>query len=158
MNKSPKSSSIKATAKFPSETAQTAMPFPRLFLHCGIAGWCIEILYTALKMLQRRDFHLKGTTSIWMFPIYGCAAFLRPLYRITHKLCLPFRGTLYALLIYFCEYTSGKILDKKGLEPWNYSRCGLRIGSHIRLDFFPNWFLTGLFYEKFILNNGFRKL
>jgi len=147
-----------APVKASREAAAAPMPFSRLFLHCGIAGWCIEILFTAGKMLQRRDFQLKGTTSLWMFPIYGCAAFLRPLYRVTHKLWLPFRGCLYALLIYLCEYGSGKTLAKKGLSPWDYSRYRLRIGPHIRLDFLPNWFLTGLFYEKFILNNGFRKL
>lgn len=134
------------------------MPLPKLFLHCGIAGWCIEIIYTACNMLQRRNFTLKGTTSLWMFPIYGCAAFLRPLYRITHKIWLPLRGLLYALLIFSGEYISGNFLDKKGVEPWDYSRHRLRIGRHIRLDFLPCWFLAGLFYEKFTLGGGFRKL
>ena len=134
------------------------MPLSRLFLHCGIAGWCIEILFTACKSLQRHDFQLVGTTSLWMFPIYGCAAFLRPLFGITHKLRLPLRGTLYALLIFLGEFTSGKLLAGKDLVPWDYSRHRLRIGPHIRLDFFPNWFLAGLFYEKFTLNNAFRKL
>lgn len=134
------------------------MPLPKLFLHCGIAGWCMEILFTACKALQRRDFQVKGTTSLWMFPIYGCAAFLRPLYRITHKMWLPFRGSLYALLIFLGEYLSGSLLSHKNFEPWDYSRHRLRIGPHIRLDFFPNWFLAGLFYEKFTLGNGFRKL
>lgn len=134
------------------------MPLSKLFLHCGIAGWCIEILFTACRMLQRRDFQLKGTTSLWMFPIYGCAAFLRPLYRITRKMCLPLRGSLYALLIFLGEFTSGALLAKKSFEPWDYSRHRFRVGPHIRLDFFPNWFLAGLFYEKFTLNNGFRRL
>lgn len=118
----------------------------------------MEILFTACKALQRRDFQVKGTTSLWMFPIYGCAAFLRPLYRITHKMWLPFRGSLYALLIFLGEYLSGSLLSHKNFEPWDYSRHRLRIGPHIRLDFFPNWFLAGLFYEKFTLGNGFRKL
>lgn len=134
------------------------MPLSRLFLHCGIAGWCMEILFTACKSLQRHDFQLMGTTSVWMFPIYGCAAFLRPLFRGTHKLRLPLRGCLYALLIFLGEFTSGKLLAGKELEPWDYSRHRLRVGPHIRLDFFPNWFLAGLFYEKFTLGDGFRKL
>lgn len=146
----------KSTEK--TQKNEAPMPLSRLFLHCGIAGWCFEILYTSFKMLQRHDFQLKGTTSLWMFPIYGCAAFLRPLFRITHKLWLPLRGTLYALLIFSGEFLSGKLLDKKGVEPWNYSRYRLRIGTHIRLDFFPNWFLAGLFLEKFTLKDGFRKL
>lgn len=146
----------KSTVK--TQKNEAPMPLSRLFLHCGIAGWCFEILYTSFKMLQRHDFQLKGTTSLWMFPIYGCAAFLRPLFRITHKLWLPLRGTLYALLIFSGEFLSGALLDKKGFEPWDYSRYRFRIGTHIRLDFFPNWFLTGLFLEKFTLKDGFRKL
>lgn len=134
------------------------MPLPKLFLHCGIAGWCIEIIFTACKALQRHDYRLTGTTSLWMFPIYGCAAFLRPLFCITRKLWLPLRGSLYALLIFLGEFISGKLLARKNFEPWDYSRHKLRIGPHIRLDFFPNWFLAGLFYEKFTLKNGFRKL
>lgn len=136
----------------------TPMPLFKLFLHCGIAGWCIEILFTACEMLKRREFQLKGTTSLWMFPIYGCAAFLRPLFRITHRLWLPLRGTLYALLIFSGEFLSGRLLNRKNLEPWNYSGNRLRLGPHIRLDFFPNWFLVGLFYEKFTRKNGFRNL
>lgn len=136
----------------------TPMPFFKLFLHCGIAGWCIEILFTACEMLKRREFQLKGTTSLWMFPIYGCAAFLRPLFRITHRLWLPLRGTLYALLIFSGEFLSGRLLSRKKLNPWDYSGNRLRLGPHIRLDFFPNWFLVGLFYEKFTRKNGFRNL
>ncbi len=144
--------------KRPTQKNKPSLSIFRLFLHCGIAGWCIEILYTAGNMLQRRKFQLKGTTSLWMFPIYGCAAFLRPLFRITHKLWLPLRGTLYALLIFSGELVSGRLLCEKGLEPWDYSRYRFRIGPHIRLDFFPYWFLAGLFYEKFTLKDGFRNL
>lgn len=148
------------TKKRAVKTKETISPMPlfRLFFHCGIAGWCIEILYTIGISLQRRNFQLKGSTSLWMFPIYGCAAFLRPLFRITHKVCLPLKGSLYALLIFAGEFLSGKLLAQKEVRPWDYSRCRLRIGRHIRLDFFPLWFLAGLFYEKFTLHNGFRKL
>lgn len=46
------------------------------FIHCGLLGWCLEILFTAFHSFRRRDFKLSGITSIWMFPIYGMAAFL----------------------------------------------------------------------------------
>ena len=128
------------------------------FLLCGSIGWCMEIFWTGLHCLGEKDLTMMGHSSIWMFPIYGCAAFLRPLFRITRKLWLPLRGTLYALIIFFAEFLSGKILDKKELVPWDYSRCRFRVGPHIRLDFFTNWFLAGLFLEKFTLKDGFRKL
>ena len=129
------------------------MPLPRLFLRCGIAGWCIEILFTACTSFRRRNLRLEGNTSLWMFPIYGCTAFLRPLFRAARRLRLPLRGSLYALLIFLGEYISGSLLAEGNLEPWDYSRHSFRIGRHIRLDFFPLWFLAGLFYERFTLKN-----
>ena len=127
----------------------------KLFIHCGILGWCIEILYTSLKMLQRRNFHLNGSTSLWMFPIYGSAAFLRPLHKMLASFSVCLRGTVYAFIIYLAEYTSGKILDKKGLIPWNYDSSRFRINRYIRLDFFPYWFMAGILFEQFTKRNGF---
>ena len=48
----------------------------RNFLRCGMAGWCMEILWTGLHSFRVRDPKLTGHSSLWMFPIYGCAAFL----------------------------------------------------------------------------------
>lgn len=127
----------------------------KLFIHCGILGWCFEILYTSFRMLQRRNYRLEGNTSIWMFPIYGCAAFLRPLHKVMHSFSVCFRGSVYALLIYTVEYFSGKLLDKKQIIPWNYDRARYRICRYIRLDYFPFWFLVGLIFEQFNLHNGF---
>ena len=135
--------------------SQKEIPLSRLFIHCGILAWCFEILYTSLRMLQRRNYRLQGNTYIWMFPIYGCAAFLRPLNKVMHHFSVFFRGIVYALLIYTGEYFSGKFLDKKQMIPWNYDRARLRICRYIRLDFFPFWFLVGLIFEHFNLHNGF---
>ena len=49
------------------------------FIKCGILGWCLEITFTALHSLQQRKFTLQGTTSLWMFPIYGAGCLLRPI-------------------------------------------------------------------------------
>ena len=46
-----------------------------------MAGWCMEILWTGLHSFRVRDPKLTGHSSLWMFPIYGCAAFLEPLMR-----------------------------------------------------------------------------
>ena len=60
--------------------------FTKNFLKCGLAGWCLEIIFTSLASLRRRDLTLKGNTSLWMFPIYGCAAVLAPVGRLlAHK-------------------------------------------------------------------------
>lgn len=126
------------------------MKFPRIitsFLHCGLSGWCFEIIFTALGSLRNRDFTLKGQTSLWMFPIYGSAAFLAPLFRLLRNKSLLSRGLTYMSLIFSAEYISGKLLCKKDFCPWNYSRSKWNIGKVIRLDYAPLWFFVGLFFE-----------
>ena len=118
------------------------------FLHCGLAGWCFEIIFTALGSLRNRDFTLKGKTSLWMFPIYGSAAFLAPLFHLLRHKSLHIRGLTYMSLIFSAEYISGKLLSKKELCPWDYGRAKWNIGRVIRLDYAPLWFLVGLFFEQ----------
>lgn len=141
--------SHKSSSRHHSRKCSNFYPVISLFLRCGVAGWCLEIMFTALKSLKRRDFHLMGMTSLWMFPIYGCAAFLKPLSKRLQSFPVLLRGSLYAFMIFAAEYFAGNILDKADCCPWDYSRNHHRVGPHIRLDFFPLWFLTGLFYERF---------
>lgn len=58
------------------------------FIKCGILGWCLEITFTALHSLQQRKFTLQGTTSLWMFPIYGAGCLLRPICALVKKMPL----------------------------------------------------------------------
>ncbi len=122
--------------------------FIRNFLRCGLFGWCMEILFTALASLRRRDLRLKGTTSVWMFPIYGCAALLAPLSKLLKNTPLITRGLIYMGLIFSGEYISGKFLLRHKLCPWDYSNSPYHIGRVIRLDYAPNWFFAGLLFEK----------
>jgi len=39
------------------------------FIMCGITGWCLELIFTGILSAVRKDFSLKGTSSLWMFPI-----------------------------------------------------------------------------------------
>ena len=78
--------------------------FLKNFLKCGITGWCLEVLYTSLNSLRRRDMTLKGITSLWMFPIYGCAAIFTPLGRMLHAKPLVQRGLAYMSLLFSIEY------------------------------------------------------
>ena len=52
---------------------------PGNFLKCGIAGWCLEVMFTSVESILNQDWRLMGRTSLLMFPIYGCGAFLGPL-------------------------------------------------------------------------------
>lgn len=120
------------------------------FIHCGILGWCMEITFTALHSFRRRQFSLKGITSIWMFPIYGLAAFLAPLFRLLKGKPLLLRGFTYAACIFLVEYLSGSLLKRKGICPWDYSKARWNIDGLIRLDYLPGWFLAGLLFEHLV--------
>lgn len=120
------------------------------FLKCGLAGWCMEILFTALGSLQKREFRLVGQTSLWMFPIYGSACLLTPLFSFLKRFPVLVRGTIYAVCIFLGEFLSGNFLMGKKVCPWNYERSRWNIKKVIRLDYFFNWLLAGLLFEKLL--------
>lgn len=120
------------------------------FFKCGLLGWCLEITFTALHSLQKRDFKLMGQTSLWMFPIYGSACILAPLFQGLKALPFYIRGCIYAFFIFLGEFISGSFLSAKKLCPWNYGRSRWHIKEVIRLDYFPNWFLAGLLFEQLL--------
>lgn len=110
----------------------------------------MEITFTALNSFRRRQFKLTGNTSIWMFPIYGCACFLAPVSRLLKKKTPLVRGLSYAALIFTGEFITGTLLNKKDICPWDYSRSKWHIKKIIRLDYLPFWFMAGLLFERLI--------
>lgn len=124
--------------------------FLKNFLKCGLLGWCLEITFTALGSLQKRDLRLMGQTSLWMFPIYGSACLLDPLFKRLKNMPLFIRGSAYSLCIFAGEYLTGRYLEDRKLCPWNYEGTRWHIQKVIRLDYFPNWFLAGLLFEKLL--------
>ena len=117
------------------------------FIKCGILGWCLEITFTALHSLQQRKMSLQGTTSLWMFPIYGAGCLLKPVCSLVKGCHWLVRGCIYAFCIFTAEYASGFFLQKKELCPWNYGKARWNIGRVIRLDYAPCWIITGLLME-----------
>ncbi|MCM1193422.1 MAG: putative ABC transporter permease [Butyrivibrio sp.] len=132
---------------------QNTVNFTKNFLKCGLIGWCMEILFTALGSLRSRDFTLKGVTSVWMFPIYGCAAVIAPLSRLLQNRPVWFRGLTYMSIIFSAEYLTGSLLSRHRLCPWNYGRSRWNINRIIRLDYAPCWFGAGLLFER-LLNSS----
>ena len=118
------------------------------FIKCGILGWCLEISFTALNALRRRDYTLRGVTSLWMFPSYGAGCLLTPFFRLLGRLHWAVRGSIYAALIFAAEYVSGSLLWKKDLCPWDYEKARWNVSRLIRLDYFPCWAATGLLMER----------
>ena len=120
------------------------------FFTCGLTGWCMEIMYTSLKGIRQNNLKLVGNTSVWMFPIYGMASVLTPLFRFMKKKNIMLRGGVYTCFIFFGEYVSGTFLRKFKVCPWDYSHARLNVKGLIRLDYAPLWFGAGLLFEKIL--------
>ncbi|MGN0164665.1 MAG: hypothetical protein ACI39R_00640 [Lachnospiraceae bacterium] len=117
------------------------------FILCGFTGWCIECAYTGLISLLQGNSKLTSTTSLWMFPIYGMAAFISPIYKGIKKLHVFFRAFIYGILIISVEYIAGTILLLFNSCPWDYTYAAMNYKGIIRLDYFPLWMAAGLFFE-----------
>lgn len=124
--------------------------FPKNFFLCGLMGWCMEIFFTSMHSFNNKDFRFIGQTSLWMFPIYGLAAFIRPIYKLIKKLPFLLRGSIYSVGIFTCEYITGSLLKKHHLCPWDYSKSPANINGVIRLDYAPYWMLAGLIFERIV--------
>ena len=134
------------------------------FFKCGIAGWCLEVIFTSAESIMMHDWRLMGRTSLLMFPIYGCGALLSPIGKgidrwIGETGIRPAdryirHGMLYMVLIFTAEYLSGAWLRGKGICPWDYSSSQTSVNGLIRLDFAPLWFATGLLFEQITKKRG----
>lgn len=118
------------------------------FIMCGLTGWYLEILWTGLGSLLKKDYKLSCNTSFWMFPIYGMGAVIAPFGRKIKRVPLVFRGTLYAIAIFVAEFSTGSILKHHNICPWDYSNSKYNYKGLIRLDFAPLWFIVGLLFEQ----------
>ena len=144
--------------------------FLKNFFKCGIAGWCLEVIFTSAESILARDWRLMGHTSLLMFPIYGMGALLGPIGSrvdqwigdgssgIGTSLNQTDRavrhGMLYMVLIFLAEYLCGMFLKDRGICPWDYTGRHSSVNGLICLDSAPLWFLTGLLFERI---TGFQK-
>ncbi|MBE5964106.1 MAG: hypothetical protein E7252_04110 [Lachnospira sp.] len=127
----------------------------RNFILCGLIGVFLEVIWTGFMSFTNSNFSLMATTSLWMFPIYGCAAFIKPISRIICNYNFIIRGGIYVMLIFTGEFIFGMILKNFGICPWNYNNAPYNVCGVIRLDYAPLWFISGLIFEKFLTSNYF---
>ena len=122
------------------------------FIRCGLTGWCLECFWTGLGSFKERtkDKRLLCRTSVWMFPIYGMAAFIPAVYKHIKSKSALFRSAVYASAILGCEYTSGILLKRHNACPWDYSKAKLNYKGVIRLDYVPCWAAAGLLFERIL--------
>jgi len=118
------------------------------FLIYGALGWFMEIIWTGLGSLLRRDFKLHASTSIWMLFIYGMAVFVEPVCDMMRQLPLIARGAAYVLCFFAIEFATGAVLKKARVCPWDYSGSKFNLFGLIRFDYAPVWFLAGLVFER----------
>ena len=127
------------------------LKFFKNFFVCGLLGWCMECFWTGMNAIRtHKDKTLRCQTSVWMFPIYGMAVVIRPVYKVIKKLPALFRGGIYSLGIFSFEYLSGSLLKKHHMCPWDYSDAAANINGIIRLDYAPLWMLAGLLFERIL--------
>lgn len=112
----------------------------------------MEIIFTGLNSFRNKEFTLVGRTSIWMFPIYGCAALLSPVCKLLKGKNPLVRGSVYTGFIFLGEYLSGLFLKRHHACPWDYSRAKFNVKGVIRFDYAPLWFGAGLLFERFLIS------
>lgn len=118
------------------------------FLIYGIIGWGMEIIWTSLDSLRNGDMRLIGYSNFWMLFIYGMAVFLEPLHDVMKKWNIFLRGSIWVVLIWGIEYSSGLLLNSLlGVYPWFYSDR-LAVDGLVTLSYAPAWFLAGLIFER----------
>ncbi len=122
----------------------------RGFFLCGIIGWIMEVVWTGIWSLINGNLKMVSTTSLIMFPIYGMAVLLKPLYDVMIDMPIFLRGGIYVIFIFTAEYFFGVILTKMGVCPWNYSGAKFNVNGLIRLDYAPAWFAAGLIFETLV--------
>lgn len=97
---------------------------------------------------------MTGKSSLLMFPIYGCAAIIAPLYSRISSLSFVYRGILYMTGFYLIEFISGSFFRAFGICPWDYSAARFQYRGIIRLDYAPLWFAAGLIFEKILAKSA----
>lgn len=109
----------------------------------------MEVLWTGFCSFIDGDMTLRAHTSLLMLPVYGSVVFLEPMFNAldSFKLTAPVRGLCYALMIFSCEYISGKIFTLMGVCPWQYNGP-FSVEGLIRLDYLPLWAGVGLLFEQ----------
>lgn len=111
----------------------------------------MECFWTGIHaMHDHKDPTLTCTTSVWMFPIYGMAAFISPISQKLNRYNALIRGGVYTVCIFAAEYGTGKVLNKFKACPWDYKSAKLNYKGIIRIDYAPVWFIVGLLYEKIL--------
>lgn len=118
------------------------------FIAFGILGMMVEVAFGAFKsLLKDRSYELRGTTSIWVFPLYGLIAIIYPIIAIRLG-GMPWygRGLIYTAIIAAVQFLAGFLLTRLTICPWHYSDKW-SIKGLVYLPYLPLWFAFGMGVE-----------
>ncbi len=133
------------------------------FVLFAVFGVAFEVSWVSLlDFIKTGNPRLKGRSSLWMFPVYGCLLFVVLFVTSVFPNC-PwwFRGVVYVVLIFILEYLSGAFVKGlTGVAPWDYGKkTSDGVGSPKRysidglicLEYLPLWYFGGLLAELFLV-------
>ena len=72
----------------------------------------MEIFWTGMHAIGKKDWKMTGKSSLWMFPIYGMAACIGPVSRKLGEVPVFVRGSIYMLGIFAAEYSGRNASEK----------------------------------------------
>lgn len=110
----------------------------------GFVYQLIEVIFNAIvSLITTGDLSLKGTTSLWMWPIGAIMGTIlgamNNIEWIKTRLNYFWMSVTGVLLIYGIEFASGTILTSLGIVVWKYTDI-LNICGQITLFYIPVWF------------------
>lgn len=135
-----------------TETRQ--FPWWARVLVYAVAGWCVELFFTAIASLVIGDPKLTGQSYLWMLPVWGFGILL--LEKLSdllnrYDVNLRVRIIFFMLVAFSIEYVSGFVISFiVGVVPWDYSRSEWNVHEYVRMDYAPFWAVAGVFLEPFI--------
>ena len=124
------------------------------FVAFGCLGMQIELFFTGVSNIFKKNWMAQCKTYLWMFPIYGIGGTILK-YCHDHIQGNSFIvSILYTGIIYVIEFCCGWILSKwLGACPWKYTNDdGKTIHKRsvlglIRWDYSPLWYVLALAFD-----------
>ncbi|MBT4376509.1 hypothetical protein HOD29_03995 [archaeon] len=128
-----------------------------------VVGVSLEVFWTSLfNGIKKKDLRFKGTSYLWMFPIYAIAVFIFLFVTgVFMDVSIWIRGIVYLILFTLLEFLSGIVIRKLvGKSPWDYTNYKIKIFEKIIksnlkgvicLQYLPVWYIYGIFGELFFL-------
>lgn len=119
----------------------------KFFLY-GCIGLLIEVFFTSIASLIKKNWKGTGVSYIWMLPIYGFTALC--LEGISESVPWPFylKALLYVPVIYGMEALSGWTLKTTiGVIPWDYGKSHWTPMGLINLKYAPFWLILAMAFE-----------